>query len=119
GKPKGVIAAVKEFQQVAGPRHIVYVDIGKGKGIQPGGYVRIFRTAAGASLDMVQQGTRKYETKIMGVPIGRKLTKTEINTLPRTVLGEMMILSSEEESAVGIVTYSWEDIYPGDEVEIE
>jgi hypothetical protein len=68
---------------------------------------------------MYREGARNYKTEMGGVPIGRKLTPDEITTLPRVVVGEVMVLSAEDETATGIITYSWQDIYPGDDIELE
>ena len=51
--------------------------------------------------------------------MGRKLTRKELESLPRTVLGEVLILSADEDSSTGIISYSWQDVYVGDGVEIE
>jgi hypothetical protein len=119
GKATGTIAAVKGFQEAAGGNSIVYVNLGKKQGMQPGSYLRIFRTYLSASQFMYREGARNFLTEIGGVSIGRKLTPDEINTVPRVVVGEVMVLSAEDETATGIVTYSWQDIYPGDDVELE
>jgi hypothetical protein len=119
GKPTGLIAAIKEFQQVGGRGNIVYLDIGKKQGAQVGGYLRIFRTNRQAGQNYLQRGIQDYPAQIMGVPLGRPLTREEMDSLPRAVVGELMILSLEDESATGIITYSLEDIYVGDDVEIE
>jgi hypothetical protein len=54
-----------------------------------------------------------------GQQAGRRLTRAELASLPRSVLGEIMLISVEEDSASGIVTFSREDIVLGDMVEIE
>jgi len=119
GKATGIIAAIKEFQEAAGAGNIVYLNMGLKQGVQVGSYLRIFQTYRSPSQYLEQQGSRNYLTDLMGVPIGHKLTQEEIDALPRTVLGEMMILSAEDDSATAIITYSWQDIHPGDQVEIE
>jgi hypothetical protein len=119
GKSTGVIAAFKDFREAAGGGDILYLNIGKKQGTQPGNYVRIFRTYLTASQKIIQDGTKNYLTDIGGTPVGRKLSPEEIDTLPRTVVGEAMILSVGEENSTGIITYSWQDIYPGDQIEIE
>ena len=118
GKPSGVIAAVKEFQQSAGTGQIVYLNVGKKQGAQAGSYLRIFRSYSSGSQDIIRYGIKNYPTEIIGVPEGHKLTPEELKSLPRTVLGEIMILSVEDESSTGIITYSYQDVYVGDEVDI-
>ena len=119
GKPTGVIAAVKEFQQSAGTGQVVYLNVGKKQGAEAGSYLRIFRSYQSASQEIKLYGMNNYLTEIMGVPQGHKLTREEMQSLPRTVLGEIMILSAEEESSTGIISYSFQDVYVGDEVEME
>jgi len=119
GKSTGVIASIKEFREAAGEGDTVYLNTGSKQGAQPGAYLRVFRTYNTASQRIIQMGTKQYLNQVEGTQVGRKLTPEEINTLPRQVVGEVMILSVEEESAAGIVTYSWQDLYPGDQVEVE
>lgn len=119
GKATGTIPAIKEFQAAAGAGNIVYLNMGQKQGVQVGNSLRVFHAYASPSQYLAQQGAHEYLTDIMGVPIGRKLSHDEIKSLPRTVVGEVMVLSVQEESSTAIVTYSWEDIYPGDQVELE
>ena len=119
GRATGLIAAIKEFEEAAGGNDIVYLNLGKKQGIQPGSYLRIFRTYQSSSQVMYREGASQYLTDMGGTPIGRKLKPEEIETLPRVVVGEVMVLSAEDGTATGIITYSWEDIYPGDDVELE
>lgn len=119
GKAQGVVAAVKGFRDAAGGGDIIYVNVGAKENLKAGDYLRIFRSQHSPSQYMVQKGAANYLTDVMGVQIGRKLTPQEMDSLPRTVVGEVMILSAQETSSTAIVTYSWEDLYPGDQVEIE
>ncbi len=119
GKPTGVIAAIKEFQQAAGTDHPIYLNIGKKKGANVGAYVRIYRKYGSASDEWIQKSTENYPIDIMGTYAGHKLSPEEKAALPRTILGEAIILSANDDTATALITYSWEDIYPGDEVEIE
>ena len=54
-----------------------------------------------------------------GQQVGRRLTRAELASLPRNVLGEIMLISVEEGSSSGIITFSREEITLGDMVEIE
>ena len=119
GKPTGVIVASKEFQQVSGEGNVVYLNVGSNQGTQVGNYFRIFRTYLSNDKDPWQQNTRHFSTDVRGMRMSRKLTLQERASLPRTVLGELLVLSVQEESSTGIITFSREEITPGDEVEIE
>jgi hypothetical protein len=119
GKGAGLVAAIKEFAESGGMGHIVYLNMGKNHGIQQGSHVRVFRTYQSPSQVLVEQATRNYLTKVDNIPIGRRLTQNEIDTLPREVIGEVLILSSDDFTSTGIITYSWQDVYAGDQVEAE
>ncbi|MBI2817413.1 MAG: hypothetical protein HYX72_10785 [Acidobacteria bacterium] len=119
GKAQGVIAAIKGFREAAGGGEVVYVNVGAKENLKPGDYLRIFRSQQSPSQYNVRAGVGNYPTDVMGVQMGRRLTRQELDSLPRTVLGEVMILSVQETSSTGIVTYSWEDLFPGDQLEIE
>ncbi|MBI3896125.1 MAG: hypothetical protein HY313_09365 [Acidobacteria bacterium] len=119
GKPTGIIVTAKEFQSAVGEGNIVYLNIGRNQGAQVGGYFRIFRTPLGAEQDPFEQAADNYATELAGVPTGRKLTHDERASLPRKVLGEIILLSVQEESSTGILTFSREEVFPGDAVELE
>ncbi|MBI1955085.1 MAG: hypothetical protein HYS38_01685 [Acidobacteria bacterium] len=119
GKATAMVVAAKDFQSTLGEGNIVYLNVGKNQGAQVGSYLRIFRSYAAADQDAFQQAARNYPTEIMGVPEGRKLTPAEVASLPRKVLGEIILLSVEEGSSTGIITFAREDVSPGDAAELE
>ncbi|MBI4459225.1 MAG: hypothetical protein HY648_04095 [Acidobacteria bacterium] len=119
GKATGIIVAAKEFDSAVGEGNIVYLNIGKNQGAQVGGYLRIFRSYAAADQGTFEQAARNYPTEFMGVSEGRKLTPAEMASLPRKVVGEIILLSVEERSSTGLVTFTREEVSPGDAVELE
>ena len=119
GKATGVIVAGKEFQQNAGEGDVVYLNVGSGQGAQVGSYFRIFRSYLSNDKDPYQRNTRQYATDVRGMRLGRKMTPQESASLPRTVIGELLVLSVQANSSTGIITYSWEEVSPGHEVELE
>ena len=119
GKPTGVVVAAREFQQNVGEGHIVYLNLGRNQGAQVGSYVRVFRTALSRNQNPFEQAAREYLTTSMGQQMGRQLTRAELAGLPRTVLGEVILLAVEDASSTGIVTFSGEEISLGDQVELE
>lgn len=119
GKPTGILVAAREYQQNVGEGQTVYLNLGRNQGAQVGSYVRIFRTAMSRTRDPFEQAAREYPTESMGQQMGRRLTRAEIAGLPRTVLGEVMLLAVEDDSATGIITFSREEIFLGDQVELE
>lgn len=119
GKPTGVVVAAKDFQVGVGEGDIVYLNVGKNQGAAVGQYARVFRGYEAGYDSVFQQMARNYPTDIGGVPVGRKLTTAERATLPRTVMGEVLLLSVEDNSSTGIVTFSRAEISPGDPAELE
>ncbi|MBI4465202.1 MAG: hypothetical protein HY647_10905 [Acidobacteria bacterium] len=119
GKTTGVIVAGKEYMQSFGEGSIVYLNLGANQGAQAGGYLRIFRSYLSLDQDVFTQAVRNYPTESMGGPLGRRLSYAERASLPRNVLGEVMVLSVEEDSSTGIITFSREEVSLGDEVELE
>lgn len=119
GKSTGLIVSVKEFQETAATGQIVYLNLGKRDGLNKGSNIRVFRTYRSPSQAMVETLTKNYQTNIGPVNVGRTLTPQEIDTLPRQVVGEILILSTSEESSTGIVSHSWKALFPGDQVELE
>ena len=119
GKATATVVVAKEFQSTLGEGNIVYLNVGKNQGAQVGSYLRIFRSYAAADQDAFQQAARNYPTEFMGVPVGRKLTPAEVASLPRKVVGEIILLSVEEGSSTGMITFAREEISPGDAAELE
>ncbi|MSO21422.1 MAG: hypothetical protein EXQ56_13390 [Acidobacteria bacterium] len=116
GKAAGVIATAKEFDREVGEGRIVYLNIGSGQGLQPGSYLRIRRPFS-TDADAFNVDAREYRNHD-GTP-QRPMLKSELAAMPSEVLGEVMVLSTEETSATGIITYSRVEVIVGDSVELE
>jgi hypothetical protein len=120
GKRIGVIVAAKEFDQWLGQGRIVYLNLGTNQGIQVGSYVRVLRTFLSSDRnDPFARLVRNYPTEMTGAAMNHTLTREEQASLPRQVLGEVLVLSVEEETATGIISFSRAEISVGDMVEIE
>ncbi|MBI3933632.1 MAG: hypothetical protein HY316_03005 [Acidobacteria bacterium] len=119
GKATGLIAAAKEYDVWLGEGKIVYLNLGSSQGVQLGSYFHVIRGYLGGGNMEFASPSRQFPTDFNGTPMGRKLTPAEEATLPREVLGEVTILSVEEGSATGIITYSRSEIAVGDTVELE
>ena len=116
GKTTGVIAAAKEFRQSLGEGNIVYLNIGRNQGAQVGGYLRTFRSYLSWDDDAFARNARQYITE---TGKGHRLSYEERSSLPRDVLGEVLLLSVDDDSSTGIITFAREEVSPGDEVELE
>jgi hypothetical protein len=119
GKAAGLIVAAKEYDAWVGEGKIVYLNLGSNQGVQPGSYFYVTRAYLQGGNATFAEASREFLTDFNGSPMGRKLTPQEEATLPREVLGEVMVLSAEEGTATGIVTYSRSEIAVGDSVELE
>jgi hypothetical protein len=119
GKATGVIASSKDFDQSLGQGKIVYVNLGTNQGVQVGSYLRVFRTPLNsAQNDPYADAARNYPSE-PGVTPTPPLTRAEMATLPRSVVGEVLVLSVQEDSATGIISFSRMEVSVGDEVELE
>ena len=119
GKAMGLIAAAKGFDHWLGEGRIVYLNMGSAQGLQAGSYLRVVRPYRGGGNADFSDAVASYPTEMDGVSLARKMTPAEEATLPREVLGEVMVLKVEEGSATGIITYSRAEVAVGDGVELE
>jgi hypothetical protein len=119
GKATGMIAAAKEFDQWLGEGKIVYLNLGTSHGLQAGSYLRVVRPYLTGANGAFGHAARNYPTELTGSSMGRRLTPEEVASFPRETVGEVMVLSAEEGSATGIISYSRAEISVGDAVEVE
>jgi hypothetical protein len=115
GKPVAMIVESKDYQQSAGQGNTVYVNLGTDKGVKVGDYFRIFRYQ-GTLAELAPQ-TKGFQDHLYG--FGSSPGRYNWNDLPREVLGEGIVINVSRNSSTVFVTYSSEDIYAGDYIEIE
>jgi len=96
GKVMGAITAAGGNSGAVGERSIVFINLGQEDGVQFGQRFRIFRLVR----DRIE-GLRAF------------------SDTPRESTGELIILSTQEKSSVGIVIRSTRDISLGDGIELE
>lgn len=89
GKPTGFILDTRDGIHTVGQDHVIYVDLGKNAGVKPGDYLRIYRENADGE------------------------------DLPRIMLGELVVLISQAETATGLIVTSVKEMHPGDQVELK
>jgi len=94
GKRVGVIIAAKNNAATIATRDVAYLNLGGKDGVTPGQRYRVFGIP-------VATGFRSYPET------------------PRESLGELVILSTQEKSSVGIVVSSTREIFLGEGVELE
>jgi hypothetical protein len=119
GKATGLIASAKDFDQWLGEGKIVYLNLGTSAGLQTGSYLRVVRPYLQGANAAFGKAASNYLTELTGTSVGKRLTPEEVASFPREVVGEVMVLSAEEGSATGIITYSRWEVSVGDAVEIE
>lgn len=96
GNPMGAITAARNNAGYLGVGSIAYVSLGQTDGVKPGQRYRIFQIA------------RDRSAGLFALP-----------ETPRESLGEMIILSTQEKSSVGMVVSSTREISLGDGIELE
>lgn len=120
GKQMGRTIMARDFDTMFGVTRKVYLDIGADKGVQVGDYYRVVRTGDAVANDTMESlsahATITEDT--LAHPL-RMNAKAQLKDFPRRNLGEMMILNVYPKSAVAIVTYAFEDMHIGDQVELE
>lgn len=119
GKTGGLVVSSKDFMTIIGTGDIVYLDIGAKQGVAVGQYYRAFRPFEAVSHDIVRRYAQNAPEKIMSQRLGIRLTLAEQMGLPREVLGEMVIIHVEGNSATALVNFAQKEIYAGDHVELE
>jgi hypothetical protein len=115
GKPVGTLVNSASFQQSEGQGSTMYANLGAAQGVKIGDYLRVFRYQGRE--DEAVPRTKGYLYQVYG--FGSTPTRYEWKDLPRQVLGEGIVLNASRNSATVFITFSSEDIYPGDNVEIE
>jgi hypothetical protein len=115
GKPVAMLVNTKDYQQSIGKGSIVYVNLGTDKGVKVGDYYRVFRYQ-GSMAELAPQ-TKDYQDRMYG--FGSSPQHYKWNDLPREVLGEAIVLNVSRYASTVLVTYSREDMYTGDYIEIE
>ncbi len=96
GKIMGAITAAKDNAAVIAQRSIVYLNLGQEDGVQVGQRFRVFRLV---------------RDRMEGIYI--------YPDTPRESTGELIILSTQERSSVGIIVRSLREIFVGDGVQLE
>jgi hypothetical protein len=115
GKPVGTVVSSADYWQLMGKGNIAYVNIGAGKGVKVGDYMRAFRyQGTTAEYAVITKGD---QYKIYG--FGSAPTRYEPKDLPREILGEGIVLNVSRNSATVLLTYDTAEIYAGDFVEVE
>ncbi len=115
GKKTAMVVITKDFGTIAGDGKIVYVNLGSDQGVQVGNYFRVFRYQ-GAHVDTLYQ-IKNSAYQMFGY--GSTPVAYHWNDLPRHILGEGIVLRTGPNSSTVLLTYSQQEIFVGDYVELE
>ncbi len=105
GKYEAMIVLARDFQQSGGTGTVVYVNAGSNQGIKVGDYFRFFHYVTADTYKSYGFGSapKPYTWK----------------DVPREVLGEGIVLHTEENSSSVLITTSLRELFLGDYAELE
>jgi hypothetical protein len=115
GKKTAMVVTAKDYDVLAAPGRVVYVNLGNEQGIRVGDYFRVFRYQ-GTRIETVAQVPY---TSYKAYGFGSAPVAYEWNNLPRQVLGEGIVLRTGPNSSSVMLTTVREEIFAGDYVEVE
>ena len=115
GKPVGMLVSSIDFAQAMGQYKIAYVNLGAAQGVKIGDYVRIFRHEGKVEDNLPV--TKGYYYEVYG--FGSVPQRYDWHDLPREVLGEALVLNASRNSATVLITYLRQQVFTGDEIELE
>ncbi|MFN7947862.1 MAG: hypothetical protein U0Z53_21105 [Blastocatellia bacterium] len=132
GKKPGRIVLQREQKEVLSPRDVIYIDLGRDNGVNPGDKFTIFRyfpddanTARYDDDDVqvrrsggFQSDTYKGGTFSNDHPReGRQAVKNARKEIPRTIVGELVIIAVQPKSATAVITRTTQEVHTGDHIE--
>jgi hypothetical protein len=110
-----MVVTAKDYDVLAGPGRIVYVNLGSSQGVRVGDYFRVFRYQG----THIETDYQVRDTAYKAYGFGSAPAAYQWNNLPRQNLGEGIVLrTGANSSTVLLTTVRWE-IYLGDYVELE
>jgi outer membrane protein OmpA-like peptidoglycan-associated protein len=115
GKPLGMVAMGKDFEQIDGMDDVVYINLGTAQGAKTGDYVRVFRYQ-GTRHEMAYQA-RNTQYSMWGY--GKTPVPYRWSDLPREYLAEGVILRATENASTVFMSYSLKPFFQGDYVELD
>lgn len=123
GKTTGIVLMGREYDGYASQRGKVYINVGTNQGVKAGDYFRVTRTYKRLAKDpsdrqSIQASTQEYGS-MSKLPDPISIDKSKRYDLyPRKSIGELMVLYATPTTATATVTRSWEQLQPGDGIEM-
>ena len=129
GKVSGRIVMAKDFDSEVGTGMKVYMNVGASQGLKVGDYLRAVRpyerdlkdpvdslSFKASSVEDTQKESPSYEPKFLTRTKGAAI---HVADLPRRGVGEIVVLSTTDTTATGMIVFALEDVYVGDNVELD
>jgi hypothetical protein len=129
-KLTGRIVMAKDFDLVLGTGAILYLNVGANQGVKVGDYFRVMRSYT-ATLEnpvdslsfkaQTSEDTQMHSPTIEANFLTRKKGSADIHVgdLPKRSVGEVVVLSTTATSSSAMVVFAFEDVYAGDNVELD
>ncbi len=128
----GQIIMSPQYREYLAANQVVYLDLGKKDGLQPGDYFTIYRKIGSREriahmkeYDVVDKRDRDYQSdQYRGGEFSNGATRKsrqkvvdDREKLPRKVMGELVILRVENSTAVAMITRTIAEVNIGDHIE--
>jgi len=125
----GRIVLAKDFDLVLGTGATLYLNVGANQGVKPGDYFRVVRSYTAtlqnpvdslAFKTQISEDTQKRPPTIEGNYLTHgQGPNIHVGDLPKRSVGEVVVLSTTPTSSAAMVVFSFEDVYAGDNVELD
>lgn len=139
GKLTGRIVLAKDFDLVLGTGATLYLNVGSNQGVKAGDYFRVVRSYEATLKNPVDSLSFKAQTSEdtqMRPPIieGNFFTRNSsgmsmlgrnsgpdihVADMPKRAVGEVVVLSTTPTSSAAMIVFALEDVYAGDNVELD
>jgi hypothetical protein len=121
GKAMAMIVAGKGIQVQFGANDIAYINLGNAQGVKVGDYFRIFRYTGTQHETAYQTPRFAFDADgYLGLAgFGADPKKYNWTNVPREVVGEGVIVRTGTNSSTMLVTFTVDEVYVGNYVELE
>lgn len=136
GRTSGQILGANLSREQLGPNDIVYLNVGVDSGVKVGDYMTIYRQLGSDTVVKFRDDkvgpkrsngfpSHRFDTRnnasITSSSKGRPQVLEQVprNTLPRTLVGEVLVVRSEGNTATAIITRVNREAFIGDYVELQ
>ncbi|MCP9494705.1 MAG: hypothetical protein MSG64_09645 [Pyrinomonadaceae bacterium MAG19_C2-C3] len=146
GKQQGRIVLAREGRELVSRNQVVFIDLGEEDSVKVGDYLTVFRPVGKGNITNFRdeeivvpasggfqseefnggkfsnQATRvknPNETGVYGPVVTSPDIKKRRPQLPRKIVGEMVVIATEQRTATAIITRTAQEINTGDYVEVQ